>query len=73
MKINVAAHRSFNDDEVADVAELGLSRGCVVRFLEVMPIGPLARVADKLLVPASEILDRLCGQEVASAGQPVDL
>lgn len=59
VKINVVAQRSFNDDEIPDIAEWGLSRGCVVRFLEVMPIGPLAHVADKHLVPASEILGRL--------------
>lgn len=59
VKINVVAQRSLNDDELADIAQWGLSRGCVVRFLEVMPIGPLAHVTDQHLVPASEILDRL--------------
>ncbi len=59
VKINVVAQRSFNDDEIADIAEWGLVLGCVVRFLEVMPIGPLAHVADKHLVPAAEILDKL--------------
>ncbi len=59
VKINVVAQRSFNDNEIANIAEWGLSHGCVVRFLEVMPIGPLAHVADKHLVPASEILERL--------------
>ncbi len=59
VKINVVAQRSFNDDEIADIAQWGLKRGCIVRFLEVMPIGPLAHVADKHLVPASEILERL--------------
>ncbi|MHC4063471.1 MAG: GTP 3',8-cyclase MoaA [Planctomycetota bacterium] len=59
VKINVVAQRGLNDDELVDLAEWGLSRGCVVRFLEVMPIGPLAHVADRHLVPASEILERL--------------
>ena len=59
VKINVVAQRSFNDDEIADIAEWGLARGCIVRFLEVMPIGPLTHVADKHLVSASEILERL--------------
>ncbi len=75
VKINVVAQRSFNDDEIADIAEWGLSRGCVVRFLEVMPIGPLAHVVDKHLVSASEILDRLSERFVlraipGSLGQP---
>jgi len=75
VKINVVAQRSFNDDEIADIAEWGVARGCVVRFLEVMPIGPLAHVADKHLVPASEILDRLAERFAlraipGSLGQP---
>lgn len=75
VKINVVAQRGFNEDELADMAEWGLSRGCVVRFLEVMPIGPLAHVTDQHLVPASEILEQL-GQRFAlkpipqSIGQP---
>jgi len=59
VKINVVAQRGLNHDELADIARWGLSRGCVVRFLEVMPIGPLAHVVDRHLVPASEILERL--------------
>ncbi|MFQ5489976.1 MAG: GTP 3',8-cyclase MoaA [Phycisphaerae bacterium] len=75
VKINVVAQRSFNDDEIADIAEWGLSHGCVVRFLEVMPIGPLAHVADKHLVPAAEILERLTERFMlraipGSLGQP---
>ena len=59
VKINVVAQRSVNDDEIAGIAEWGLLRGCVVRFLEVMPIGPLAHAVDQHLVPESEILERL--------------
>lgn len=75
VKINVVAQRSFNDDEIANIAEWGLARGCIVRFLEVMPIGPLAHVADKHLVSASEILERLANRFTlraipGSLGQP---
>ena len=59
LKINVVAQRGLNDDQLPDIAAWGLSRGCIVRFLEVMPIGPLAHVTDQHLVPASEILERL--------------
>ncbi len=59
VRINVVAQRGLNDDELPDIAEWGLARGCVVRYLEVMPIGPLAHVADQHLVPASEIRERL--------------
>ncbi len=59
VKVNVVAQRGVNDEEIPDLAAWGLSRGSVVRFLEVMPIGPLAHVADEHLVPATEILERL--------------
>ncbi len=59
VKINVVTQRGLDDDELPDIAHWGLSRGCVVRFLEVMPIGPLAHVADQHLVPAAEMLERL--------------
>ncbi len=59
VKVNVVAQRGVNDEEIPDLAAWGLSRGAVVRFLEVMPIGPLAHVADEHLVPATEILERL--------------
>jgi len=58
-KLNMVVQRGLNDDEIVDAARWGLELGCVVRFLEVMPIGPLAHVIDEHLVPASEILDKL--------------
>ncbi len=61
VKINVVVQRGLNDDELGAIAEWGMARGCVVRFLEVMPIGPLAHVVDHHLVPATEILERLRG------------
>ncbi len=75
VKINVVAQRSFNDDEIVDIAEWGLALGCIVRFLEVMPIGPLAHVTDKHLVPAVEILNQLAKRFTLKAipgslGQP---
>lgn len=75
VKINVVVQRSFNDDEIANIAEWGLSQNCIVRFLEVMPIGPLAHVANQHLVPASEILERLSERFtlrtiLGSLGQP---
>ncbi|MEE9296760.1 MAG: GTP 3',8-cyclase MoaA [Phycisphaerae bacterium] len=59
VKINVVVQRGLNDDELVGMAEWGLARGCIVRFLEVMPIGPMSHVVDQHLVPASEILERL--------------
>jgi cyclic pyranopterin phosphate synthase len=59
VKINVIAQRRLNEQELADIAKWGLDRGCIVRFLEVMPIGPLAHVVEEHLVPADEIIERL--------------
>lgn len=59
VRINVVAQRGLNDDELPELAAWGLARGCTVRFLEVMPIGPLAHMIDNHLVPASEITERL--------------
>jgi cyclic pyranopterin phosphate synthase len=59
VKLNVVVQRGVNDDEVVELAEWGLARGCVVRFLEVMPIGPSTHVIDQHLVPAADILERL--------------
>lgn len=59
VKINVVVQRGLNDGEITDIAHWGLSRGCVVRFLEVMPIGHLFHVARNHLVRAEEILAAL--------------
>lgn len=59
VKMNLVVQRGFNDDELPEIAAWGLARGCIVRFLEVMPIGPLAHTLEEHLVPASIILERL--------------
>ena len=59
VKVNVVVQRGVNDDELPRIARWGLSRGCVVRFLEAMPIGPVSREVDRSSVPACEIMDRL--------------
>ncbi len=59
VRLNVVVQRGINDDELCELCEWGLSRGCTVRFLEMMPVGPEATVCRERLVPAAEILDRL--------------
>jgi cyclic pyranopterin phosphate synthase len=59
VRLNMVVQRGTNDDEIVDAARWGLKLGCVVRFLEVMPIGPLKHVVEKHLVPATEVLERL--------------
>lgn len=59
VKLNAIAQRGVNEFELADLAAWGLARGCIVRFLEVMPIGPAGGRIDDWLIPAEEILARL--------------
>ena len=59
VKLNVVAQRGVNHDELPELAEWGLTHGCIVRFLEVMPLGPEALTFEQHLVPAVEILERL--------------
>lgn len=59
VRLNVVVQRGFNDDELCDLAEWGLARGCTVRFLEMMPIGPMVNALPSQMVPASEMIERL--------------
>lgn len=59
VKLNMVVQRGLNDTELVDAARWGLELGCIVRFLEVMPIGPVAHVMHEHLVAASEILSKL--------------
>lgn len=59
VRLNVVVQRGVNDDELGDLASWGLERGCTVRFLEVMPIGPMIETIRSQLVPAAEVLGRL--------------
>ncbi len=59
VRINVLVQRGLNDDELCELAEWGLTTGCTVRFLEIMPIGAAVGTVDDRLVPAAEIYARL--------------
>lgn len=59
VRLNAVVQRGCNDDELCDLTEWGLARGCTMRFLEVMPIGPMADALPGQLVSAAEMLDRL--------------
>ena len=58
-KVNVVALRGINDDEFAELAEWGFARGSEVRFLEAMPIGPVADFNRKAYMPNSAVRSRL--------------
>jgi cyclic pyranopterin phosphate synthase len=59
VKINMVVVRGYNFDEVADLAAFGIERGCQVRFLELMPLGPAAQRYQEWFVPSVEVLARL--------------
>ena len=59
VKINVTVLRGMNDDEIANIARFGIALGAVVRFIELMPIGPAADRHRELFVPSDEVLRRL--------------
>jgi GTP 3',8-cyclase len=59
VKLNVTVLRNVNDHEVVDIARYGLERGCEVRFLELMPIGPAADRFEEFFVPSTEVREEL--------------
>ena len=59
VKINTIALKGINNNELVDIARFGLERGCQVRFLELMPIGPAAECFDDWFVSSTEVLDAL--------------
>ncbi len=55
VKINTLVLRGCNDGEVVSLAQWACDRGCQIRFLELMPIGPVAARQSELFVPVSEV------------------
>lgn len=52
VKLNVVLISGYNDTEVTDFAQLARERGMHVRFIELMPMGAAAAVADALFYSA---------------------
>ncbi|MGC9323607.1 MAG: GTP 3',8-cyclase MoaA [Desulfomonilia bacterium] len=55
VKINVVAIRGFNDDEIPDFARMTLSDPVEIRFIELMPMGCIARHGNQELISSSEV------------------
>jgi len=71
VKLNTVVVRGFNEEDVVDLARLTLDRPWEVRYIEVMPFGVVADVADAGIVPSEETMARI----EAALGQltPLDL
>ena len=61
IKFNTVVLRGYNHTRIAEMARWAVSRGCVIRFLELMPIGCAKSMFPSLFVPADEIRKQLAG------------
>jgi cyclic pyranopterin phosphate synthase len=59
LKLNTVVIRGINENEVQDLVEFGLQKNCEVRFIELMPIGPGARLFPDGFVSSEDVRQRL--------------
>ncbi|MCP4228555.1 MAG: GTP 3',8-cyclase MoaA [bacterium] len=59
VKLNSVILKGLNEDEVTEIARFGLERGCEVRFLELIPIGPMAKDFDDKFVSSLDVREEL--------------
>ncbi|MDR7519822.1 MAG: GTP 3',8-cyclase MoaA [Armatimonadota bacterium] len=71
MKVNTVVVRGFNEDDVVPLAALTLDRPWEVRFIEVMPFGTVADVADAGIVTSEEVRARI--EAALGPMEPLDL
>ncbi|MDR7556086.1 MAG: GTP 3',8-cyclase MoaA [Armatimonadota bacterium] len=71
IKLNAVVVRGFNDDDVVALAALTLEHAWEVRFIEVMPFGEVADVANAGIVTSEETMARI--EAALGPLDPVDL
>ena len=59
VKVNAVLVRGFNEDEVEAFAGFARERGVIMRFIEFMPLDADRHWSRNLVVPASEIYERI--------------
>lgn len=59
VKLNAVVVRGENDDELPDLVRFAADRNLEIRFIELMPMGPLAEQWSRLYVSEAEMRDRL--------------
>ncbi|MFO7905902.1 MAG: GTP 3',8-cyclase MoaA [Pirellulaceae bacterium] len=61
VKLNAVVLRGINDQELPRLVSFAADRGCEIRFIEMMPMGPLADQWRDLFVPFAEMERALAG------------
>ncbi|MFW6125041.1 MAG: GTP 3',8-cyclase MoaA [Pirellulales bacterium] len=61
VKLNTVVLRGINDQELPRLVSFAADRGCEIRFIEMMPMGPLADRWRDLFVPLGEMERTLAG------------
>jgi cyclic pyranopterin phosphate synthase len=59
IKLNCVVTRGYNEDEVVELARLTLDRPWEVRFIELMPLGEVARFQQDAVVTMQETRERI--------------
>lgn len=59
IKVNVVLIRGVNDQEIPRFADLARTRGCQVRFIELMPLGAGEAFEAERIVPGAEVRARV--------------
>lgn len=62
VKVNAVLVRGFNEDEVEAFAAFARERGLIMRFIEFMPLDADRHWSRELMVPASEVFERIHAQ-----------
>ncbi|MBL8020332.1 MAG: radical SAM protein [Leptospirales bacterium] len=63
VKLNCVVMRGLNDAEIVPLTQFARERGIIIRFLEVMNMGPLYGKSHSFLMPESEIVQRISETE----------
>ena len=59
IKFNTVVLKGHNDTHLVDMARWAMGRGCIIRFLELMPIGYIKPAFKELYLSSDDILKRL--------------
>jgi cyclic pyranopterin phosphate synthase len=59
IKINMVPVRGINDDEIEGFARLTIDKPYHIRFIEFMPIGDRKLWDETIVIPSSEVMDRI--------------